>query len=46
MAPVLFATLHPAAPAATPHTSVAAWLVFAVVLGVVIASGLVLTSRR
>jgi hypothetical protein len=43
---VLFSTLHPAAPAATPHTSVTAWLVFALVLGVVIASGLVLSSRR
>ena len=43
---VLIANLHPAAPAATPHASVVAWLVFAVVLGIVIASGLVLTSRR
>ena len=43
---MLFSALHPAAPANTPHASIAAWLVFAVVLGVVIASGLVLTSRR
>jgi hypothetical protein len=43
---VLFSALHPAAQAEVPHTSVLTWIVFAVVLGVVIASGLVLSSRR
>jgi LPS O-antigen subunit length determinant protein (WzzB/FepE family) len=43
---VFLLTIHPAAPAPTPHSSVAAWVVLAIVLGVVLACGMVLTSRR
>jgi cytochrome b len=43
---VLIAALHPAAPAHTPHGSIVVWLLVAVVLAVVVASGVVLASRR
>jgi hypothetical protein len=42
----LLAELHPAAPAATPDGSVGGWLVLALVLAVIVASGVFLTSRR
>ena len=43
---MLFAGLRPVAPAVTPHTSLAGWVVFAVILALVVAGGLVLSSRR
>jgi cytochrome b len=43
---VLIATLHPAAPAHTPHGSIAVWLLVAVLLALVVTSGMVLASRR
>jgi hypothetical protein len=46
VAAVFLAAIHPAAPAATPHSSVAEWVVLAVVLALVVAGGMVLTSRR
>jgi hypothetical protein len=42
----LLDSLHPAAPPATPHGSILPWLVAAVVLAVIVASGVYLTSRR
>jgi hypothetical protein len=43
---VLLAELHPVAPAPTPEGSLAGWVVVAVVLAVIVASGVFLTSRR
>jgi hypothetical protein len=43
---VLIASIHPAPPAQTPHSSVELWLLLAVVLLLVVAGGMVLTSRR
>jgi hypothetical protein len=42
----LLADLHPAAPAHPPSTSMAGWVVLAVVLAVIVASGMILGSRR
>jgi hypothetical protein len=42
----LLAELHPAAPAQPPSASIAGWVVLAVVLAVIVASGVILTSRR
>lgn len=38
--------LHPVPPAATPDSSLAGWIVLAVVLAFVVMGGLVLASRR
>jgi hypothetical protein len=46
LAAVFLAALHPAAPAVTPHSSVVLWVLLAVVLALVVAGGMVLTSRR
>jgi len=43
---VLFDSLQPVAPATPPHGSVIGWILFAIVLAVVVAGGVVLTSRR
>jgi hypothetical protein len=43
---VIIAAIHPAAPAPTPHSSIAVWVLLAVVLAFVLAGGVVLTSRR
>jgi hypothetical protein len=43
---VLFDGLRPVAPAAPPHGSVTGWVLLAIVLAVVVAGGVVLTSRR
>ena len=43
---MLFLGLRPVPPAATPHGSVAVWVLIAVVLAIVCAAGLVLASRR
>ncbi|MGZ4339148.1 MAG: hypothetical protein ACXVQ3_03740 [Gaiellaceae bacterium] len=43
---MLFFEIHPVAPAATPGGSIAGWVVLCVVLAVVVASGVFLTSRR
>ena len=43
---MLLAGIHPVAPAHTPHSSVEAWVLLAIVLAVVVASGMFLTSRR
>jgi hypothetical protein len=43
---LLLTDLHPAAPVASSDGSMLPWLVAAVVLAVVVASGVYLTSRR
>jgi len=43
---VVVGAIRPVAPAAPPHTSIELWVVLAVVLALVVASGLFLTSRR
>jgi hypothetical protein len=43
---MILAGLHPVAPAPIPHGSIAGWVVLAIVLAIVVASGVVLTSRR
>jgi hypothetical protein len=43
---VLLLDLHPMPPAATPGSSLEAWVWIAVILAVIVASGLVLASRR
>jgi hypothetical protein len=43
---VLLSAIHPAPPAPVPHSSVVLWVLLAVVLLVVVAGGMVLTSRR
>jgi hypothetical protein len=40
------ADLYPVAPAPTPEGSIMGWVVLAVVLAIVVASGVFLTSRR
>ena len=40
------ADLHPMPPAVPPTSSLAGWIWFAVVLAVIVASGLVIASRR
>jgi hypothetical protein len=40
------ADLHPLPPAAPPTSSLEGWVWFAIVLAVVVASGLVIASRR
>jgi hypothetical protein len=40
------AAVHPVPPAPAPHASLAVWVVVAIVLAIVVASGVVLTSRR
>ena len=43
---VFLGAIRPVAPAEPPHTSIELWLVLVVVLALVVASGLFLTSRR
>ncbi len=43
---MLLARLRPAAPPDAPHSSIVAWVAFALVLAVVVLGGLVLASRR
>ncbi len=43
---MLIADVRPAAPAIVDHGSIAGWVVLAVVLAIVLAGGLFLTSRR
>jgi hypothetical protein len=43
---VLLAELRPVAPAPVPHGSVAGWALAAIVLALVVACGVFLTSRR
>jgi hypothetical protein len=43
---MILAGLHPVAPAPVPHGSMSGWVVLAIVLAVIVASGVVLTSRR
>jgi hypothetical protein len=45
-APLLLATIHPAAPASGQHDSVLPWLMLALVLAVIVASGVYLSSRH
>jgi hypothetical protein len=45
-AATLLADVHPAAPAAAPHGSILPWLLGALVLAVIVASGVYLTSRH
>jgi hypothetical protein len=46
VAAVLFDSLHPVAPATPPHPSITGWILFAVILAVIVAGGVVLSSRR
>jgi hypothetical protein len=46
VAAVSTAGLRPVAPAPIPHGSISGWVVLAVVLAVIVASGVVLASRR
>jgi len=43
---VLFESVYPVAPATPPHGSITGWVLLAIVLAVVVAGGVVLTSRR
>ncbi len=43
---MLFAEIRPVAPAPTPHGSILGWVVLAIVLAVIVAGGMVLSSRR
>jgi hypothetical protein len=43
---VLFVTVHPLPQAAVPDGSVTGWIWLMVVLALIVAGGLVLTSRR
>jgi hypothetical protein len=43
---VLLLDLHPMPPAATHGSSLEGWIWFTVILAVIVASGLVLASRR
>ena len=43
---MLFSDLHPVAPATPPHGSMTGWILVAVVLAVIVAGGVVLSSRR
>jgi hypothetical protein len=43
---VLLANVHASPPAAVPDGSIEGWLWLAVILAIVVASGLVLASRR
>jgi hypothetical protein len=43
---VLLEGVHPVPPAVTPHGSIVLWVVLAIVLAVIVAGGVVLTSRR
>jgi hypothetical protein len=44
--PLLLVAIHPAAPASAQHDSVLPWLVAAVVLAVIVASGVYVSSRH
>ena len=46
MEAVQLGAIRPVAPAEPPHASIALWVVLAIVLALVVASGLFLTSRR
>jgi hypothetical protein len=46
VAAVLVGSVHPVAPAAPPHGSIMGWVLFAVILAVIVAGGVVLSSRR
>jgi hypothetical protein len=43
---VLFGEIRPVPPAPTPHASIAGWVLLAVILALVVAGGMVLSSRR
>ena len=43
---VLFDSFYPVAPATPRHGSIAGWVLLAIVLAIVVAGGVVLTSRR
>jgi len=43
---VVIADIYPVPPAPTPGGSITGWIVLAVVLAVVVASGVMLASRR
>ena len=43
---MLFDSVYPVAPATPPHGSITGWVLLAIVLAVVVAGGVVLTSRR
>jgi hypothetical protein len=42
----LLADLHPAAPAQPPGGSLLGWLLLGIVVGIVVAGGLLIASRR
>jgi hypothetical protein len=46
VAAVLFDSLQPVAPATPPHGSMTGWILLAVILAVIVAGGVVLSSRR
>jgi hypothetical protein len=46
VAAVLFDSLHPVAPATPPHASMTGWILVAVILAVIVAGGVLLSSRR
>ena len=43
---MFLAEIRPVAPAEPPHASIEVWVLVAIVLALVVASGLFLTSRR
>jgi hypothetical protein len=43
---MLLLALRPAAPAETPNGSIVGWVLLAIVLAIIVASGVLLTSRR